>query len=747
MESVRRNFNRQERDERKNIIAKAIKCFKGILSNPLAFFSQDELAYAKFVYPVNNDTIRRSLLGESSTNKLVDYFTISKNNFMDDYYRYADLLVNGELNPRKPYRLRKYYVKNLSHGNLDVLIDNVDKTGYPRNWILIGEKGSGKTATQNCWLHKRDKMMNRKGVIWVRCDAHKLYRLWLDIKLDDKHKFSTEHAQNLLSVQDYLNIQFVYVMAKYVYLDYLPAILRNQISEVFERLIFDINKSNLTFNFPMGINTPDSVLKEVADILMIYHKTIWIYEKDKPNGKVSYAFEQVMRGSMVGTIQREKRRWLSLSYAIQKFAIENGYYVLLMVDGIDNVQISDRRTALYYDFMVNDVRNFIRLVTPASMIKFAVMRGDSYNDVMRGPLSSSGTSLETKPSIIKQDTPLFRDVLLKRHKFFNRKNSQVTDDDDSEFSTINSIILANIGMNVNEMHHNNVRAFLHNKLSLTLLVYYRCLQKGRKAGNCVDTVKLLDIRNKYLNGRLFLNTYEDYYSMIDDPGQCCLNPFYFNIREFPVQNIEDWPGLCTTRILQLLKNAENIGINSSDVEFILFNSFNYPKQLIEISIANLRTTDMIDVKAGNDDGLYYTISLKGVYHLEHVYSDFDALYYFALDSAVPDVFVEKKFFSAHSNKLHANSNYIYSSVITAVSFIAFICFVAKKEGERIKKNPNADTRAVDVIELPIEQFVSKSKLLRKGIRSLRECDPPSFERFKFFLGQVFNGTYSAGQMN
>ncbi len=48
------------------------------------------------------------------------------------------------------------------------------------NIVFIGDKGSGKTAMQNCWLNEHNDVLEQNKIFWVRCDGHKLYELWLN---------------------------------------------------------------------------------------------------------------------------------------------------------------------------------------------------------------------------------------------------------------------------------------------------------------------------------------------------------------------------------------------------------------------------------------------------------------------------------------------------------------------------------------------------------------------------------------
>jgi len=124
------------------------------------------------------------------------------------YETMMELINNNHFNPHEPYSGEEYYVEiesNEAYLNLywSKLLSN-DKLD-PH--FYIGPRGSGKTLSQNVWINKYFVEMEKSNIFHVRCDVHKIYHAMRDSVKHDEYKN--------LGIEDYLDMQFLYIFLKY----------------------------------------------------------------------------------------------------------------------------------------------------------------------------------------------------------------------------------------------------------------------------------------------------------------------------------------------------------------------------------------------------------------------------------------------------------------------------------------------------------------------------------------------------
>lgn len=152
---------------------------------------------------------------DSSKNKMylnhLDNYLLKDNNGLDILIQeeMMNLISNHHFTPHNQHCWAKsYYVENESNeANLELFWKKIISNEYLDPYFYIGPRGSGKTLTQNEWLRKYFPEMESNNIVYVRCDVHKIY--------DAMGNSRKNNGYSNLSIDDYLDMQFLYVFLKY----------------------------------------------------------------------------------------------------------------------------------------------------------------------------------------------------------------------------------------------------------------------------------------------------------------------------------------------------------------------------------------------------------------------------------------------------------------------------------------------------------------------------------------------------
>jgi hypothetical protein len=432
------------------------------------------------------------------------------------------------------------------------------------------------------------------------------------------------------------------------------------------------------------------------------------------------------------TKQLNKRKWISISLSLQYFLRSRGIKILKIVDGIDNVHINDERSKIYYRHMIDATSKFLNYRPDDNVVNLLVMRERTYIDSCNYPIQQ-----DTRDYIGTLEIQLppaeFAEILTKRYEYavkniFNKG---------SLYDQIASKVIKNINNNNNNLHHNNVRAFLYNKMSLISLTYYRSKQIAHPYVDVLSLVKSLENRNRFLNGRLYLDTKNDWHKLNNELGLCCMNIFYYDSGRFLNTDGFKWPLLCTTRILQVLKQNPR-GVNNSELIDYVHSMFGYQKEQIKLALDNLRAFGMVD--SGFKINLYYEITEKGIMYLSNSFISQDALYYFALDSTIPEAFVSNNFVIPHDNKLKSHrSGYPSAVVISITSFLLFLNCVNNREKiffKSAKKRYKKTVIHFDDVSLPFHSEAGFLNILKTGENIIKYANNKDIEIISNYIDKI-----------
>ncbi len=641
----------------------------------------------KSLIPIKDRNIATRLQGSININSIYDYIgLLPRMHTILMLYNYFEnkMIRTHNMNPHKDYFPLKYFIKPTKVWELyDSILNNINYPAFQK-FIHIGEKGSGKTITQNCWLHKNHKKLEENKVFWIRCDVHKLYQLYQRTSLTPKANITPP-----VTIEEYLKVQFIYVFAKYIDKSDLFKEIYNKIKVEGPKYTRRANRKNI-------LNTETiPIEKGVEDII----NSIKV-EKGKPTNysHAMYMLKQAMLPTNITQFAFEQ--WLYLSDALQRYLLDNGYKILKIVDGLDNIEFLNNNGLEYYKMLLDTVADFVFTKPEPGVFRLTSMRGSSLNDLKRVHVHATDPiGYDMHYLTINHTTPKLKDITTQRaNLFFTELNQELTEKEIRTKEHQEYIkILKEVFLNQdtlyenNDFFNNNMRALLHSKLSLTLQMLFRYLQKG--AGIINNRIEydyqILFRRNLFLNGYLYLDTKSLGLKTIKQ-GSILYNIFYFN--NDSSKTVGKWTGLCSIRIMQYLRRSN--GATTKNTCKILQTSFSYKKSYIKKCISILWTYGFIESYTNtNVNRIYYRITTKGEMALTYILSDFDTLYYFSLDTPICSHFVKKGFIQSHRNHILINKNtqenipissdYPSASIISTISFILFIHLVNDEEQKKL----------------------------------------------------------------
>ena len=124
------------------------------------------------------------------------------------YSKMIEIINNHHFSPHNEYNGERYYVNIKGNENiLDKYWLKIKEENKVPPCFYIGYRGSGKTLIQNVWINKHFEEMEKSKIFHVRCDVHKIYHL---MQVSDP-----EASHNNLKIEDYLDMQFLYIYLKY----------------------------------------------------------------------------------------------------------------------------------------------------------------------------------------------------------------------------------------------------------------------------------------------------------------------------------------------------------------------------------------------------------------------------------------------------------------------------------------------------------------------------------------------------
>ncbi|MBP6810308.1 MAG: hypothetical protein KA138_02230 [Saprospiraceae bacterium] len=665
----------------------------------------------EYMRPLEDPLINANLQVNNiqSVDEYLDYHNLKEAKRIFD--KIEDTFRPSGMNPHKPYEPNIYFKDNRVYS---VILDQIKKIiseeSKVRCILHIGNKGSGKTMSQNIFLYRNHDYLEENNVLWVRCDVHKLYYLW-------RNHIDIDKLGDAVAIRDYFHIQLVYVFAKY-----------HTKSNLLNKIFQEIKESNASYEFQIDHVGYQHSIKRVYESIIKYHENILRKESNNPQYDYSYAIEEIMIPAQKSDKKRSFKQWIDLSKAIQSFLYQKGYKLLLIIDGLDNINLSNASGLKYYHEMLNKFANFISERPNNGQFHLASMRNRTKNELntLIAETTNSREYLSQSEFINieqeKYDMTLLGSILEERLNYtFGKIKGSGTQHSEFIKKLCDVIIKTDSNKSTDDNYHENCRNYLNSKMNILKFVYYRWLEDGENPSYPIEEIyKRLYDQSLILNGRLYYNSEEKFF-LTSDHGNYSFNIFHFQSREGRINlDFAKWPGLFCTRILQFLNNEKLTNPTFEILNNYFSKHFKYPSESLEYYIEKLRDYGLVDsllAFSGRNERtqIVFKISSKGKFLLDKIYSSLEILYYYSLDTALPVKIIDKKYIDSH--KLNSDkTEFHFNCIKNSLTFLKFLQLVEESERKYfLSSTTHANEEEYkSTFELPIKKNIDK---YQKSIQS------------------------------
>ncbi|MFD2113179.1 hypothetical protein, partial [Thiorhodococcus fuscus] len=484
----------------------------------------------------------------------------------------------------------------------------------------------------------------------VRCDIHKLYILW-----------NTDPHVNL-TISEYFAVQLAYIVVKYRrqsadYQEWL-AVLRTK-----KVLIDPVYPQAEQFQLDEAILDLENAIEEEST------EPEWgarYPSANMPEIKSSGIFRRLFEYAEETETNLVNRRKLQrLGEEIINYIGRNGWRLLKILDGVDNIHLTNERTKSFYAQALEQTKALVDKVRQHNdkCILLLSIRTPTLRDLWtrnNAPISHGIIVYEPDPDCLIHSCirhlPLNPEIILERKLSVagDPKADLLRDSWEKlpprakieDLELLKKIARKYISLIQEEsrlialdegLFSQDLRAITRNILSLFRL--------AQKTADIADK-RFWYIRNLYLNGNSYISTGGASRGEMEI-GQVIPNPFVYIAAQHSNIDNTRWYGLCGVRILQYLWVAPDLEIIELKTQICKW--FEYPKEIFDEFFARFAEYGLIifDYHSASENALggpgvqsrsiphpAITVRLSGLgaFVLKRVVCDTDNLYFFALDT-------------------------------------------------------------------------------------------------------------------
>jgi len=758
-------------------IANYVDRVLNVLEKPL--FDTSDVRSARYKLATEDDEVKDKLKVRTKNGGKTDDISEFLDGFKDSVINFLieskkTIWGHTNLNPRGINLYDKYFVRDRT-GKIGELCDllNFNNEGnlnlFERQIVvLLGEKGAGKTITQNVWLHDHNKDLEDKKIFWVRLDVEKLYkRLW-------------KHGKDI-NTKEYFLGQLLYVFCKrFKEIEDTITLGRFAPSDsrfVNSKLITEIY--NLLSNSPDYNDIPFSDEKLTKNQLEFFkgtnsfiyeslksknYKKITEYLNDleiviaidegiyKNDGKTRLAFlpeknEDFKKDKnysfLIDRVFQDKKnqfeKWMHLAEKIRTFMLNKGYRILYMIDGIDNIDFDNKNDEDNYNKLLKQLLDFPLRKSGMILEKeqvFMAMRHNTFSELKKmysGYNTTEYRDLEFPKKInVDEQEVIINEVFKKRINVINERENSNKWYGKTHIVEILDII-AEIGFKPKDLNRKwnfNYRNFIHSNINLAKYILFKYYWKGN------DKKTLLSDKDKEMI-KNDIKTFRDINLYLSGEMYACKEKMTGEEAKMTCFNIFDFAEgkylLVYTYILMIIKALdaeykqchENIINIMCKLGFpVKENENDANENSCEFCIARLVNRGMLNkIFLLDKKSFAYKITKKGEFFLTQFYNSIDYLYYSCLDTKLPnEVFDSIKKYIAQNN--FDSGEYTYFPPYSVITGICFLNYLISENKQKLKQIfNNADARKIlsdnGIERTDLELPIKKDICYANDIESLR----------------------------
>ncbi len=639
------------------------------------------------------------------------------------------------------------------------------------SFLLIGEKGSGKTTFLNYWFNNFTGLLDSERIIWYRVDAAKIYR--------------TQKKKNIeCSLSDYHKVHTVYVTLSYAGI----AKSEQTINPIFSKIKENIESNAKKEKEGRLKNAYEKIVKEID---FLKENNLKQGENKEEREYPEYIEYPERTDTFIRSVfsDPDKFNYCTLLYQqIINYYQYNHFTLFIVVDGVDNLAWHEQATSKIYRDVCQGIADLISHIDKHQVGMndyklMAAIRPETEKDIL-DKIDTTHQKAPGKPYVIGEIKPpqisgllhakaavgrlsQNSDKLQRQRNELNMKkeNMQTLFGKYQDFAgnyprvlcdylretyktaenqckrglikgqlKLSSTNFRNDQSLLTTCFNNNIRACAHNFNNIHSIKIY-----SKKIGipNADEAERFPEYL--LLNGDRFL-----YSPMKDKRVQGCA---YYNIFWWDTTVTSNtpyvWHGLCSLRILQFLSSRHDI--RKEDIPKIIGDLFGYNREIIKRARDKLIGKGFIKVgrnREGEFADFYLSTSDKGHFLMDFMFMYPDWLYFCALDTPLDKLF----FASSNHVKLHRTQtdfrplyNYRVASVPTIITFLRHV---------RVQHQTDMQTASSNVDQYLIDGS-GKYKLFRnkKTLQDIFSL-PQTLDSFLYrYMKNALRGLSKSGQFD